>query len=116
MQLNLYLVVQNMDRAVDFYQGLFQKPPLMRSESYTTFDLNGALWGLFNAQHYPVPVQQGGQVVPNLLVSDIDAEHTRVAALNPAFITDIRANGPYRLFVISDPEGTPIELYAHAGA
>ena len=112
MKLNLYVLVNDMDKAAAFYQDVFQQAPVMQSPGYTAFNLNGALYGLFNATHYPMPVQQGNNCTPNILVENIEAEHARIKALSPAFISDIQQNGPYRLFVFTDVDGTSLEFYA----
>jgi predicted enzyme related to lactoylglutathione lyase len=114
MKLNLYVIVNDMPRAVTFYRQLFQREPAMTSDEYVTFDLDGALYGLFLAAVYPVPVAVGNNCVPNLYVDDIYAEYNRLLALPSAFRTEIRRNGPYELFLLADPDGTALEIYTQA--
>jgi predicted enzyme related to lactoylglutathione lyase len=114
MKLNLYVLVNDMDRAARFYQDVFQQSPVMQTPGYTAFQLNGALYGLFNSATYPVPAQWGNNCTPNILVDDIEAEHARIKAMNPVYLSDIQQNGPYRLFVFTDPDGTSIEFYAQS--
>lgn len=116
MKLNLYVLVSDMDKAAAFYRDVFSQPPVIASPGYTAFNVGGALYGLFNAANYPMPVQPGNTCTPNLLVDDIEAEHARIAALKPAYLSDIRQNGPYRLFVFTDVDGTSIEFYSESAA
>lgn len=114
MKLNLYIVVSDMDRAVDFYRAVFQRNAVLHTPTYTAFDLDGALYGLFAASAYPVAVQAGSHCIPNILVTNIEAEHARIQQLHPAYVSEVRANGPYQLFVFVDPDGTVLEFYAPA--
>lgn len=116
MKLNLYVLVRDMDKAAAFYREVFGQPPVIASPGYTAFNIGGALYGLFNAANYPMPVQPGNTCTPNLLVENIDAEHARIAALKPAYQSPIQQNGPYRLFVFTDVDGTSIEFYSESAA
>lgn len=116
MKLNVYVLVDDMDKAAAFYGDVFGGAPIMQTPGYTAFSLDGALYGLFNTANYPMPVQRGNNCTPNILVSDLDAEYARIKALNPAFISDIQQNGPYRLFVFTDTDGNSIEFYAETAA
>lgn len=112
MKLNLYVLVEDMERAVMFYRTVFRQEPVLHTPAYSAFSLGGALYGLFHAANYPMPVTRGNHCTPNILVEDIDAEHARISALSPAYVSGIQQNGPYRLFVFTDADGTPIEFYA----
>lgn len=112
MKLNMYVLVDDMDKATAFYRDVFNDAPIMQTPGYTAFSLAGALYGLFNANNYPIPVQYGNNCIPNILVGDIDAEHDRIKALKPTFISEIQQNGSYRLFIFTDTAGNSIEFYA----
>lgn len=44
---SLYLCVKDMDRAIDFYENLFEQTVTVRDEIYSVFDINGFRLGLF---------------------------------------------------------------------
>src|SRR5438094_89441 len=107
-RLDIYVAVSDKDRAVDFYCRFFGAEPAVRTPTYTGFDLNGALFGLFSADAYAPdhPLVRGNSAVPNILVEDIDAEHERVGAIGPKAIVPIFTVGTgYRGFVFADPDG-----------
>lgn len=111
MKVNLYVVVRDMAQATRFYTEVFQQQPAVVTPAYTGFNVNGTLYGLFDARYMP-PISSGGNVVPNILVEDIDEEYERLKTLLPTFQSEIRENGPYRLFLLADPDGNMIEFYA----
>lgn len=113
-RLDMYVCVSDMDRAADFYRGLFQSEPSLVTPTYTGFQLNGALFGLLSQEVYgsDQPVVRGNSTMVNVLVEDIDAEFDRVRALKPRNMTDsVRSIGPYRMFIAADPDGNLIEFY-----
>ncbi len=115
MRLNLYVIVNDMARAVDFYRQVFEREPVMQSERYSMFALDGGgLYGLFNRADYPSPVQAGNNVTPNLLVGDVNREYERLKGLPSPFRSELIQNGPYRLFVMADPDGNGIEFYSES--
>jgi len=117
MKLNLYVLVSDMERAVVFYRQLFEQKPVMQSERFVAFDINGALYGLFNAAYFPYPVTVGNNCTPNIYVKDIQAAYDHVKACAPSFIMpEVVASGPYQLFVFADPDGNSLEYYTEASA
>jgi catechol 2,3-dioxygenase-like lactoylglutathione lyase family enzyme len=114
MKLNVYVMVRDMDKSVAFYKQLFAAEPIIQSEGYSAFSLEGALYGLFNVAAFPLPVTYGNNCTPNLYVGDLAAEYARVQAIAPPYLSDIRTSQPYQLFVLADPDGNPIELYSEA--
>ena len=118
-RLDVYVAVSDLDRATEFYTRFFETDPVVRTPTYSGFDLGGALFGLFDANAYPPdhPVVRGNSTVANIFVTDVDAEHERVASLGPRAIAPIftLATG-YRGFVFADPDGNVLELYEEAAA
>lgn len=115
MKVNLYVVTKDMASATRFYSEVFQQQPAVVTPNYTGFSVNGTLYGLFDAEFMP-PISVGGNVVPNIRVDDIDHEYERLKLLDPKFQSEIRENGPYRLFLLADPDGNVIEFYAERTA
>ena len=115
MKLNLYVLVDDMNRAVDFYKRLFGAEPVMHTPAYSMFNLSGSLYGLMSAHTYPQPIQRGNNVTPNILVEDIEATFAHAKAIGSPYVMEsIVPNGPYRLFVCTDSEGNAIEFYSQA--
>ena len=111
MKLELYVAVTDMNRAVTFYRQVFRAEPILRSDRYSAFDVEGTRFGLFNAAFYGHPLVVGNNCVPNLQVSDIDAEFERIKPLAAKITDGVQAAGPFRLFMFVDPDGNVLEFY-----
>ncbi len=110
MKLKLYVAVTDMDRAVAFYRQVFRGEPIQRSDRYSAFDVGGTRFGLFNSAFYSYPLVVGNNCIPNVQVTEIDAERERIGPL-ASRITDVQDVGPFRLFMFADPDGNFIEFY-----
>ena len=113
-RLDVYVGVSDMERATAFYKRYFQAEPVLVTDNYTGFDLNGSLFGLFRQDAYgsEQPLVGGNSTVVNVLVEDVAAEFDRVRALEPPAMTDIATVGTnYRFFVFRDHDGNVVEVY-----
>ncbi len=110
MKLELYVAVSDMSQAIAFYRQVFQGEPMQRSDPYSAFDVGGVRFGLFNSAFYSYPLVVGNNCIPNVQVTEIDAEHERIRPL-ASKITEVQDLGPLRLFVFADPGGNGIEFY-----
>ena len=111
MKLELYVAVTDMDRAIAFYRQIFRAEPMQHSERYSAFDVGGTRFGLFNAAFYSHPLVVGNNCIPNLQVADIDAEYDRIKPLASKITDGVQDVGPFRLFMIADPDGNVLEFY-----
>lgn len=111
MKLNLYVLVRDMAQSVSFYEQVFQRPPVVQNPGFSAFALGDALYGLFDVANHPQP-SFGSNVVPNIQVEDVDALYQRLSQMDSPFKSEIRVNGPYRLFLFADPDMNVIEFYA----
>jgi len=114
MKLNsIYVAAADMNRAVDFYKGLFQAEPARQSDRFSAFQLGDVLFGLMNKEAYAFPLKVGNNCVPTFEVNDIDSEFGRIKNISPSRITDeVASVGPYRLFQLADTEGNALEIYS----
>jgi predicted enzyme related to lactoylglutathione lyase len=116
-----YLKVQDMDRAVDFYEAF-----LGVQAEYRYMDrwvsINDRL-GLYNPSYdvrHGVPLTEydrelriGNNVVVVFSSDDVDADHERAQSLGATGITEIveiNLMAPYRFFQFKDPEGNIVEV------
>ena len=44
---SLYICVNDMKRAIDFYTSFFERPPIKKDLIYSVFDIDGFRFGLF---------------------------------------------------------------------
>ncbi len=112
VRLDTYIAVSDLDAALEFWEKVFERGPALRTENYVGFQIGGAMFGLFRGGAYGYPLSRGNSAVPNILVTNIEAEFSRVRALNPPQMTEIRAVGPTRIFQFTDYDGNVVEFYA----
>jgi len=106
-----YIAVSDRKRAEAFWQKVFQLKSSMSNDSFTFFDIDGFLFGLFDPTGTSEKVQKGNNCVVCLHVKDADAESLRLEAF--ADITmPIHSVGLYRVFQIEDSEGNVVEFYS----
>lgn len=107
---SLYLCVKDMDRAIAFYKGFFEKSPLIEDEIYSIFDLNGFRLGLFAYQKMGEDHLFGSNCLSSLEVDNLDILQNKIKNLEICFsLTKIKNNWVVE-FV--DSEGNHIELTA----
>jgi len=120
-----YLKVQDMDRAVRFYEALLGvKAKYRYKDRWTSITDRLALYNPSSDVQNEVPmtdhdrpVRIGNNVVIVFMSDDIDREYERVQALGITGLTDIvevNLVAPYRFFQCFDTEGNLIEL-GHMG-
>jgi predicted enzyme related to lactoylglutathione lyase len=110
----LYVAVDDLDRAADFYAALFGKAPQVRSEGLVGFDVAGGLYALVSKKAYRLAVPPGGAVRSYVKVGDIDAAFERVRRLAPGRLESeaVVSEGSFRFFRFRDPEGNVVEFFA----
>ena len=106
MRLEVYVAVEDMERAVAFYSRLFREEPVRRTPKYAGYRSG---FGLMLSTGYSVPVQRGNSAVPTLIVENLDTEHARIEPPAPT-VTAITQVGDFRLFMFIDPDGNVIEM------
>lgn len=89
---------------------------MLIDDRFSGFDLDGVLFGLFNAAYFGEAVDSRGLVfgnncVPNIRVPALDSLYARVQALDPPELTKVQTTGPYRLFQVQDADGNRVEFY-----
>ncbi len=116
-----YLKVENMDRAVDFYEALLGVRATYRymDRWVSITDRLGLYDPSYDVRH-GVPLTEydrerriGNNVVVVLSSDDVDEDHRRVQSLGATGITDIveiNLVARYRFFQFKDTEGNVVEV------
>lgn len=112
MRLNsLYIGVQNMNRALRFYETLLQKEPTHVEERFSYFTFDGFIFGLFYAAYENEDLHFGNNCIPDFEVDHIEDEYKRVLSLTKEIVLDLHTVGSYLVFQCKDSEGNTIEFY-----
>ena len=116
MEIGLYVAVSDLTRARAFYSELFATDPYIENENFIGFEVSGGRFGVMKESAYAYPMTKGNNVVPNIRVSDAQAEFERVKLLDTAMIQDgVTDLGPMNLFMFADPDGNVIEFHSIGG-
>ncbi len=108
---SIYVSVEDMTRAINFYKQLFEKEPSEIDERYTVFDLDGFSFGLYAPEMDGVKARFGDNCVPNFQVEDIEKEYERVKQFTSEIDSEIQNYGNLKLFQFKDSEGNILEIY-----
>ena len=105
---SLYLCVNDMDRAIKFYEELFEKKVTTHDDIYSVFDISGFRLGLFNYRKTNEAHTFGNSCLPSIDVSDIDTLKRKLEGKKVVFpLTKIGLNW---LAEFCDSEGNHIEI------
>lgn len=110
----LYVLVDDVERSVAFYEALFGEVPQIRTSALVGFDVAGGLFGVVDRASYGQGAIAGGSVRPYIRVADIELAFARVKGLAPDKIETpgIITEGPFRFFRFSDPDGNSLEFFS----
>lgn len=107
---SLYLCVKNLERAICFYENVFEKEVTIEDEVYSVFDINGFRLGLFAFEKMDEKHSFGTNCLPSIGVPSLDILKRKIKKLELCFpLTQINTNWVVE-FV--DSEGNHIELTA----
>lgn len=107
---SLYLCVYNMNRAISFYENLFEQKVTVKDEIYSVFDINGFRLGLFAFEKMHEKHDFGSNCLPSISVSDLNLLKEKAANLEICFpLTKIGVNWVAEFI---DSEGNHIEITA----
>ncbi|OVE85209.1 VOC family protein [Natronolimnobius baerhuensis] len=109
---SVYVTVEDMDRALEFYRELFDSEPVQEEERFSMFEFDGTDFGLYNPAYDGEDAEYGTNCVPNFEVDDVDAAYERTEALAQNVGHDILEVGDYRMFQFVDSEGNTIEVFS----
>ena len=105
---SLYICVDDMQRAIDFYTNFFEKEPIKNDPIYSIFDVDGFRFGLFAYKKMNEPHTFGSNCLPSIEVDNIETLKRKIENLEICFpLTKIDNN-----YVVEfiDSEGNHIEL------
>ena len=105
---SLYICVNDMKRAIDFYTSFFEKSPIKNDSIYSIFDVDGFRFGLFAYKKMNEPHTFGSNCLPSIEVDSIETLKGKIEKLEICFpLTKIENN-----YVVEfiDSEGNHIEL------
>lgn len=107
---SLYLCVENMDRAIEFYETFFEKNVTEKDDIYSVFEINGFRLGLFAYKKMNEKHIYGSNCLPSISVEDLEILKKKIRELELCFPLTRIGNNWVVEFI--DSEGNHIELTA----
>ena len=111
----MYVAVKDMDRAVKFYEDIFDVKVSSKDERMSSFDLGNISFLLFNPAVDGEEVSSGNNVVPNIQVEDVNKMLELVKSKNCEIVMPLEKIEKYQIFQVKDTEGNVIEFYQKEG-
>ena len=109
---SLYICVQDMNRAIEFYEELLGQAVTEKDDIYSVFDINGFRLGLFAYENKGESHEYGSNCLPSLSVDSKEILEKKIMGNEICFpLTLIRGNW---VVEIVDSEGNHIEMTAPA--
>jgi len=110
----LYVLIEDVERSVDFYEALFERPPQVRTPAMVGFDVGGGLFAIVSRQQFAPHEAPAGSVRPYIRVTDIEAAFKHVARVAPGRVESGRVvrEGPFAFIRFTDPDANVIELFS----
>lgn len=109
---SLYICVDDMDRAIAFYENFFDKKVDERDEIYSVFVIGGFRMGLFAYRKKNEPHSYGNNCLPSISVGNL--ENLKVKLENAKIVFPLTKIGRNWVSEIEDSEGNHIEVTASA--
>lgn len=107
----LYLSVKDMQRAVKFYEEIFNVKVSSFDERMSSFNFDNLSFLLFNPAIDSEEVSFGNNVVPNIEVEDAEKMLELVKSKGCKVIMPPEKIDKYLIFQAEDTEGNVIEFY-----
>jgi predicted enzyme related to lactoylglutathione lyase len=107
----VWVPVQDMDRAVEFYSTTLGLEVKDRSDEWSEIEANGLMIGL-NAREEASGSQSGGAVISFQPDGDLDDEVSRLRDAGVEFTGEISEHPWGRIAPFKDSEGNDLQLYA----
>ncbi len=106
-----YLAVIDRKRAESFWTEALQQQPSLSNDSFTFFDIDGFLFGLFDPASVSEQIHMGNNCILNIRVKNADKEFQRLKKIS-RIAMPLNSVGIYRVFQIEDSEGNIVEFYS----
>jgi predicted enzyme related to lactoylglutathione lyase len=107
----MYVAVKDMDRAVKFYEYIFDVKVSLKDERMSSFDFDNISFLLYNPALDGEEVSNGNNVVPNIEVEDINKMLELAKNKGGVIVMPLEKIEKYQIFQIKDTEGNVIEFY-----
>ena len=107
---SLYVCVDDMPRAISFYEDFFERKVAEKDDVYSVFDVNGFRFGLFAFKTKNEPHSYGTNCLPSITFDTL--EKLKSKSENKKIVFPLTKIGGNWVEEIEDSEGNRLELTA----
>lgn len=107
---NLYVLVQDTERAIDFYTQVLGFKLIRKQDRYTILEFDDVYFGLLN-ESFEGQVVRGNNCIPIFQVENLTEWYEKLSQHGVKFVTDITTLPDVLLFQFYDTEGNILEMY-----
>lgn len=107
---NLYVLVQDTSRAIDFYTKILNFKLIRKQDRYTILLFDDVYFGLLN-EKFEEKIIRGNNCVPVFEVEDINSWYEKLKENHVKFVSEITTLPDVILFQFYDSEGNILEMY-----
>ncbi|MGV8984355.1 VOC family protein [Clostridium sp.] len=108
---SIYICVKDMNRAIDFYEKLFEQSVEKRDEVFSVFNIDGFRFCLFNNNKVQEKVEWGDNCLPSFEVNDMNKLMDRLEILSAKIVFPVTKINDNLVLEFKDTEGNDIEAY-----
>ncbi len=109
---SLYICVKDMNRAIKFYETIFNKIVSEKDDTLSIFNLDGFHFCLFEFSNVKEEVTYSDSCLPSFEVNDIELAHDLLKSLDAEIIFPITQIKNNYVLEFKDCEGNSIEVYS----
>lgn len=108
---SLYICVKDMDRAINFYEQLFNCKVSTKDDIFSSFQLESFRFCLFNNEKVKEAVTFGDNCLPSFQVNDMTILMDKLKELNCDIVFPLTKINNNLVLEFKDCEGNDIEVY-----
>lgn len=109
---SIYICVKNMERAINFYENIFEQSVETKDSVLSVFDLKGFRFCLFNNIEVNEEVTWGDNCLPSFEVNNINELIDKLSKLKVEIVFPLTKINNNWVLEFKDSEGNDIEIYS----
>lgn len=106
------IAVQDLDRAIEFYEWFLDRKVSSRGKFLTKFELDNMDFVLFDSKNSPHDTSYGDNCILNFEVEDVESCFRAIKEKNLEVTLPLMKMGGRVVFIFKDTEGNQIEVFS----
>jgi len=111
-----YIAVENIDRALNFYEWFLERSSHKKNESLYIFNVDGFRFFLFDHNNENEEIKYGDNCLLSFEVDDAEKTKEKIEELNLKIVFPLTKILDNLVFEFEDPEGNHLEVFSKVSA